>query len=473
MKETLEKKEPVNSIQEANNNLASFAAALADKEDATKINVSFLKTKGAEILSAEYKTELSSYVYPDPGAIKSREFQVDKEWAVLDDLATRKKSVLDEDLKRELHKEDLRLSFANSARDFSRFTQDTIQESKESHFGFTLSEVKSFKDSLDKQHSDSCARSEKNKKEYEKLHGDLKALNVTENVYTKHTPETLNKSYTDLHTALSERNAAYAAELKKKQDNDALCADFAQKAEGLAKSIKSKKDAINTSKKDLETQLKDVEGAQEELKKSEELTKAKEAQAKITEAGVTNNTHTVLTVPDLEVGVNQFSLFLETKREVLSKELEHKRLRGITPQQFAEIDRQFKSFDKDSSGKLDRSEFKACLYSLGEELGKREVQSMMDKAAGGTNVDKLTYEQFKEFMIGYFGVVDTKENVAEAFKDISQGDEKSVAILYIVPRRMEVFTDSDLNFLKSTAPKTDGKAETWDYNPFVAEVFSR
>jgi len=473
MKETLEKKESVNSIQEANNNLASLHAALADKEDATKINVSFLKTKGAEILGAEYKTELSSYVYPDPGAIKSREFQVDKEWTVLDDLAAKKKAVLDEDLKRELHKEELRLSFANSARDFARFAQDTIQESKEAHFGFTLGEVKGFKDTLDKQHADHTARSEKNKKEYEKLHHELKALNVTENVYTKHTPETLNKSYTDLHTALSEKNAAYATELKKKQENDALCQNFAHKADTLAKSIKAKKDSINTSKKDLEAQLKDAENDQEELKKSDELAKAKEAQAKIDAAGVTNNPHTVLTVPDLDVAVSQFSLFLETKREVLGKEVEHKRLRGITPQQMAEIDRQFKSFDKDGSGKLDRSEFKACLYSLGEELGKRDVQAMMDKAAAKTSTEKLTYDQFKEFMIGYFGVVDTKDNVAEAWKDIAQGDEKSVSLLNIVPRRMEVFTDADLEFFKSTTPKTDGKAESWDYIPFVAEVFSR
>jgi len=216
-----------------------------------------------------------------------------------------------------------------------------------------------------------------------------------------------------------------------------------------------------------------VENAQEELEKSEELTKAKEAQAKIDAAGVTNNPHTVLTVPDLDVAVNQYSLFLETKREVLSKELEHKRLRGITPQQMAEIDRQFKMFDKDSSGKLDRSEFKACLYSLGEELGKREVQAMMDKAAGGTNVDKLTYDQFKEFMIGYFGVVDTKQNVAAAFKDIAEGDEKSVGLLNIVPRRMEVFTKEDLDFFKSSTPKTEGKAEAWEYNSFVSEVFAR
>jgi len=63
---------------------------------------------------------------------------------------------------------------------------------------------------------------EKNKKEYEKFHNELKALNVTDNVYTKHTPETLNKSYSDLHTALSEKNAAYAAELKKKQENSLI-----------------------------------------------------------------------------------------------------------------------------------------------------------------------------------------------------------------------------------------------------------
>jgi len=471
-KEVLEKKEPVASISDANNNLASFAAVLADKEDATNINVSSLKKQGAEILTAEYKTDLSSYVFPDPGLIKTREFQVDKDWAQLDDLAKKKKSVLDADLKRELLKEELRLGFANNARDFHRFAVDTIQESKEAHFGFNLQEVKGYTNTLEETEKSYHSRSANNKKEYEKLHGELTTLGVTENVYTKHTPETLNTTLSNLHTALKEKRDAHGKELKRQLDNDALAQDFAHKIEASSKRVKSTKEKIATSTKPLEAQLADVEAAEDANKKSEELPQVKEAQTKLSTAGVSHNPHTVLTVADLEVALKQYELFLNTKKDVLVKELEHKKLRGITPAQYAEINSQFKKFDKDSSGALDRNEFKACLYSLGEELGKKKVQEIMDKNVGKPNAEKIPFEAFREFMITYFGVTDTRENVLDAFKDIAQ-DEKSIGIVFIVPRRMEVFSQDDLNFFKSTAPKTEGRAESWEYVPFVDEVFAR
>jgi len=153
--------------------------------------------------------------------------------------------------------------------------------------------------------------------------------------------------------------------------------------------------------------------------------------------------------------------------------LNTKKLRGVTPAQYAEIDGQFKKFDKDSSGKLERSEFRACLYSLGEELPKRQVQAIMDKYAGVENADRITYEQFKEFMITYFGVTDSRQDILGAYKDMAAGDEKHIGIVSIVPRRMEVLSTDDLKFFQASAPKTEGRAESWDYVSFVDEVFSR
>jgi len=90
MKEVLTKHEAVNSISDANNNLAALNAAVEDKKDATNMTVASLKKKGGEILSAQYKTDLSSYVFNDPSVIKSREFGVDEEWHELDTLTSKK-----------------------------------------------------------------------------------------------------------------------------------------------------------------------------------------------------------------------------------------------------------------------------------------------------------------------------------------------------------------------------------------------
>jgi len=96
----------------------------------------------------------------------------------------------------------------------------------------------------------------------------------------------------------------------------------------------------------------------------------------------------------------------------------------------------------------------------------------MDKYGGKENCEAITYEQFREWMINYFGVLDTREDVIRAFHMISF-DEKSVRLRDFVPRRMAVLTQEDLNFFKTVAPKTEGRAESWEYVPFVDEMFSR
>jgi len=247
---------------------------------------------------------------------------------------------------------------------------------------------------------------------------------------------------------------------------------FANKAESTSKQIKGTREAIINSTKDLEAQLATVQKAEEDIKVSKDKEEAEEVQRKIDAAGVTNNSHTVLTLADLEVALKQYEHFLATKKDVLEKAVEHKKLRGITLHQYNEIHRQFETFDRDHNKLLDRFEFKACLYSLGEDLGKKQIQDIMDKYGGKVGCEAITYEQFREWMINYFGVLDTKEDVKHAIHMISF-DEKSVRITDFVPRRMAVLTQEDLVFFKSIAPKTEGRAESWDYIPFVEEVFSR
>jgi len=473
MTATLKRKEEAKSISDANNNLATLAANIADKDAVHNINVRFLKQQGAEIIAAEYKTDLSSYRFPEPGTIKNREFEVDKDWATLGELAAEKKTVLDADLKREQYKEELRLNFANVARDFNHAASDAIRESQETHFGFTLQEVTAFEATLKKEEQAVLDLTSSKKAEYEKLDGELSRLGVTENVYTKHTVEGLNKTLDDLKSALAKQSEAYAAELKRFQHNDNICRDFASKAEAFDKRMKTTKDAIANSQASLEKQLEEVVSASESNKKDDNLEQIRSVQAAIVEAKVSNNPHTVLSIPDLEVGLKQFDLFLTTKQGVLEKDIEHKNLRGISKEQHAEIERQFRQFDKNSNGQLDRAEFKACLYSLGEEMGKRQVQAIMDQFTGQENASIIAFAQFKEFMINHLGVNDSKEIIAEAFKDIAAGDEKDVSLLHFVPRRMEVFTEADLQFFKDSAPKTEGRDESWVYPPFVEEVFAR
>lgn len=100
---------------------------------------------------------------------------------------------------------------------------------------------------------------------------------------------------------------------------------------------------------------------------------------------------------------------------MLEEEIEHHKLRGVTPEQFKEIETTFKQFDDDNSGFIDRKvkycgifteisqELKACLYSLGEEKNKTEIEEIMKKY-GNKDGKGIIFEKFREFMIDVLGV---------------------------------------------------------------------
>jgi len=179
-------------------------------------------------------------------------------------------------------------------------------------------------------------------------------------------------------------------------------------------------------------------------------------------AGITNNNHTTLTLKDLEVQFEQYREFLNVKKKMLEEEIAHQKLRGITPEQFNEIENNFKTFDANKSGTIDKKELKACLYSLGEEKTKREVEEIMTKF--GKN-NSLPYEGFREFMIGLVGDSDTKDEILNGFKLINRGGESA-----LVAHLEMVMKDYDIQYFTKTAPKA---GSGFDYVKWTEDMFSR
>jgi len=374
---------------------------------------------------------------------------------------------LDDDLAREIRKEELRLQFANLAGDFERWQKDTVNDAKSTHFGFTLEEVAAFVANLDKLDSDITAVLADKQNAYNKVYAELTDLKVTKNVYTNHNPASLESLKEGVTHALAGRRNAYAAELARQKANDALCQEFAGVARAFDAKIGERKDSVNTSVKPLEEQQLDVEGLQKEAAADTDLKNVNAVQARLDAAGVTNNRHSLLTAVDCEANWNQYLEFLTAKHENLGKEIEHKKLRGITPEQYAEIEAQFKQFDTNHNNVLDAKEFRQVLYSLGEEKRKSEVQSIMDKYSGGQDVKTITYAAFKEFMIDQLGDADTKEEINHGFRLMARGRD-------IVPlAEMDlVLPDDTIAFITRTAPAGDAPG-TYQYVPWVEEVYAR
>jgi Ca2+-binding EF-hand superfamily protein len=233
--------------------------------------------------------------------------------------------------------------------------------------------------------------------------------------------------------------------------------------EPLFKLINERKDVITNSKGTLEEQLGFVQTCLDNLEEeSKPLASIQITFGKIEAAGITNNRHTTLTAKDVEVQFEQYQDFLEAKKRMLEDEIQNEKLKGITPEQMQEIEENFKQFDSDGSGSIDNKELKACLYSLGEEKTVSEIEKIM--AEHGKD-GKIPYEGFKNFMIGIYGVSDTKDSIIDGFKLINRGEDIAKA-----DRIDLILAEHDSQYFKANAPQVDGG---YNYRAWCDDVYAR
>jgi len=370
---------------------------------------------------------------------------------------------LDADLAREKRKEELRVEFAKLASEFSRFAKDTSAQSKTTLFGFVLEEVEAFGKTLAGKDSAITTRAANTKVAYDKVFHEMTELKVDRNPYTTLTPADLEKSQNELAQALKDRQAKYAAELAKQRDDDAKCRALAACIDPFMHDLATHKNELTTTKASEEDQLKLCKQRVEEAKGFEaKVAELKTLQAAVDAAGVLYNRHTLNNALDAEVVSGQYLSFLQAKQKQLEEEIEHKLTRGVSKEQYAEIQQQWTQFDKDKSGTLDRHEFKALLYSLGEEKGSQEVIAIMEKVGEGKGKEcRIKYNGFKEFMITQLGDTETKEEIINGFRLINRGSETIKDDLIT-----QVMENEELAFIKSTHA-------SGDYSAWAETVFAR
>ncbi|KAJ5078025.1 alpha-actinin sarcomeric-like protein [Anaeramoeba ignava] len=471
----LEFREEINSVSEAKTQLNLFDTYSNEYKSIKETRVIEMNKFGEETIAQKYETELSNYVY-DITQYQGKTFRENKFKDITDrhddmnnkleelfKLAIIKKEYLDKCLQLETDKEKVRLAFANSVSEFGAFVKLEIENASLRDFGFTLDEVESFKKVIEDNEKEVLSRAEVMKKECEKAKEEMNSLKVIKNPYTKLTLEDINNSLQSLKNSLNERMKAYEIELQRQKDNDALCKKFADVADPLFKWISEQKDKITESKETLQNQLefvnKCITGLSTEKSKLEPL---QDLQSKMDKAGIQNNRHTTLTLKDLLVQWEQYENFLNRKKKMLEEEIENQKLRGITAEQMQEIEENFKQFDFDNSGTIDRKELTACLYSLGEERTPKEITKIMEEYGDGKDI---SYERFKEFMIVLFGDSDTKDEVINSFVLINRGFKVAKKDLMEL-----VMDDQDINYIIQTAPQVD---DGYDFHSWTEDIFSR
>jgi Ca2+-binding EF-hand superfamily protein len=450
----------IESVAEAQLQLSGLANYLGEKQMVTETSVAQLKADGASINADVYKTQYSTYTWEDPAGIANRENDVDAKWATLDSLSTQLKADLDAALAREQEKERLRLQWTDLAGSFIRWTHEQKDTAASSIFGYSLDEVQAY-DAQMKDHDHEADVNAGNKRtEYNNTWSQMQSIGIKENAYSDETPDRLAAHHASLVDALNARHDAYKAELDRQIRNDHLCKEFADLVNSFSQWLSQEKDAVSKSGASKEDQLAKIEALMNDKEKqAAKIGPTRAAEAKLEEAGIEQNRHTSLTSKDVEIQYDGFNLLLGRKSEMLKELIELSKLRGVSAEEWDEFNKNFGKFDKSGDGRLDSKEFKALMYSVGEELNKAQTADIFSQYAQD---DKISRDGYLELMVKLAGDSDTKENVLDGFKLLSNG--KDVCDRDELAR---VMNPEAIEFIYATLPGDQ------NYAGWVEEVFSR
>jgi len=353
--------------------------------------------------------------------------------------------------------------FGVAANDFARWLKYVTSEADTTVFGFTLEEMQAY--DLDGADGKVLEEMKTRSQTCNEAYAVLRDLGVTHNRFSGETPESLAALMQGLQDGLAHRRKRHGEEVSEKQNIDNLCKEFANLANPFTKQVEGAKDQITNSQAELDAQLATVVAAigSAPAEHKSSLAALQQAQSKIDAHGTNLNFYTLYTLADCEVLSKQFLVFLAHKKTMLEDLIERKKMRGVTKEQYALFQKQFKEFDKNGNGHLDANELKQCLFSLGESRKKEEVEAVMKQYGDGK---EILFDGYVEFMVNTVGDKSTKEDTVAGFLKITKGEEAA---------RMEnlsdVFDEKQLNYIRNTAPRTaDGRI---DFKAWVDQMFSR
>ncbi|XP_075564315.1 alpha-actinin-2 isoform X12 [Pelecanus crispus] len=217
-----------------------------------------------------------------------------------------------------------------------------------------------------------------------------------------------------------QRDQSLQEELARQHANERLRRQFAAQANVIGPWIQTKMEEIARSSIEMTGPLEDQ---MNQLKQYEHniinykhnIDKLEGDHQLIQEALVFDNKHTNYTMEHIRVG---WELLLTTIARTINEvetQILTRDAKGITQEQMNDFRASFNHFDRRKNGLMDHDDFRACLISMGYDLGEAEfarIMSLVDPNGQGT----VTFQSFIDFMTRETADTDTAEQVIASFR---------------------------------------------------------
>ncbi|XP_039253856.1 alpha-actinin-1-like [Styela clava] len=421
--------------------------------------------------------ELNKLHYYDADTIVNINNEVKQDWETLSTEMDQRTAALKE---KEAELEELEnqcLEYAKRAGKLNNWMLSAMEDMEDTHIVHSIDEC----NELIVEHeaftaSIGDAENEKNSiMEYSGTAADPE----TGNHYTSVSPNEIEQNWGKLVELSEKRKLDLEEELKVQTEHEKLRVHFAELANASDKWMQEQNEKCRTIslsssgslEETLETLQKHLESIEERKPDIEEMETTHQA---INLARIYDNPHTALTMEHIRTEWDHLrSTCGRTINEVENQILLRDAL-SLSEDQIKEFRASFDHFDKDRSGKLEKSEFRGCLLSLGHDVDSKQPKGDENfdkiwKEVDPNGMEYVTFEAFMDFMAKDVRVEDTAAQVTDSFRVLA-GDKP-----YILPNeiRRELPPDQAEYCISRMSKYTGGDApdEALDYESFSSGLY--
>uniref|UniRef100_A0A8C7Z9Z4 Actinin alpha 3a n=1 Tax=Oryzias sinensis TaxID=183150 RepID=A0A8C7Z9Z4_9TELE len=209
-------------------------------------------------------------------------------------------------------------------------------------------------------------------------------------------------------------------EVARQQANERLRRQFAAQANIIGPWIQTKMEEISHVSVDiagsLEEQMNSLKQYEQNIINYKSNIDKLEGDHQLSqESLIFDNKHTNYSMEHVRVGWEQLLTTIARTINEVENQILTRDAKGISQEQLNEFRASFNHFDRKRNGMMDPDDFRACLISMGYDLGEVEFARIMT-LVDPNNTGVVTFQAFIDFMTRETAETDTAEQVMASFK---------------------------------------------------------
>ncbi|XP_026115972.1 alpha-actinin-2-like isoform X1 [Carassius auratus] len=398
--------------------------ALLRKHEAFESDLSAHQDRVEQI--AAIAQELNELDYHDVASVNQRCQSICDLWDHLGTLTQKRRESLERTEKLLETVEQLFLEYAKRSAPFNNWMEGAMEDLQDMFIVHTIEEVQT----LIAAHEQFKATLPEADAERQAILGiQQEVLKISQNYgirgdltnpYSTITTEEIAIKWDKVKKLVPQRDSALQEELAQQHANERLRRQFAAQANLIGPWIQARMEeigrcsmAMGGTLEDQMTQLKQCEHVIISYKPN--IDRLEGDHQLIQESLIFDNKHTNYTMEHIRVG---WELLLTTVARTIN-EIETQILtrdaKGISQEQMNEFRSSFNHFDRKKNGAMDSDDFRACLISMGYDLGEVEfarIMMLVDPNTSGV----VSFQSFIDFMTRETADTDTAEQVIASFR---------------------------------------------------------